>query len=84
MTMIVTLDQLCISPFNVRRNAEDTDATQALEASIAARGLLFPLLVHDMVPFRDLALSGEPIAAWGVLAGGRRLRALRRLVEAAQ
>lgn len=82
MTLVVTLDQLCISPFNVRRNAEDTDATHALEASIAARGLLFPLLVHDMMPFRDQALPGEPIAAWGVLAGGRRLRALRRLVEA--
>lgn len=82
MTFIVTLDQLCVSPFNVRRNAEDTEATSALEASIAARGLIFPLLVHDMAPFRDVALPDEPLAVWGVLAGGRRLRAMRRLAAA--
>lgn len=82
MPRIVTVDQLCISPFNVRLNAEDAEATTALEASIAVRGVLFPLIVHDMVEYRDQALPGEPGAAWGVLAGGRRLRAIRRLIEA--
>jgi len=82
MPRIVTVDQLCISPFNVRLNAEDAEATTALEASIAVRGVLFPLIVHDMARYRDQALPGEPVAAWGVLAGGRRLRAIRRLVAA--
>lgn len=80
MTQKFTVDQLCISPLNVRTNAQDAEQTTALEASIAVRGLMLPLLVHDMVPFRDLALPSEPIAAWGVLAGGRRLRAIRRLI----
>jgi ParB-like chromosome segregation protein Spo0J len=82
MPQLVTVDQLCISPFNVRLNAEDAEATGALEASIAVRGLLFPLVVHDMGPYRDSGLPGEPATAWGVLAGGRRLRAIRRLIEA--
>ena len=80
MPKLVTVDQLCISPFNVRLNAEDAEATTALEASIAARGLLLPLVVHDMAAYRQQALADEPVAAWGVLAGGRRLRAIRQLV----
>lgn len=34
------------SVLNVRTNAEDAEATDALEASIARRGLLQPLVVH--------------------------------------
>jgi ParB family chromosome partitioning protein len=79
---LVTVDQLCISPFNVRLNAEDAESTSALQASIATRGLLLPLVVHDMAPYRDQALPNEPEAAWGVLAGGRRLRAIRSLIQA--
>lgn len=65
-----TIDLLTISPLNVRLNAEDAEATDALEASIEAHGLLFPLVVH---PLED--------GRFGVLAGGRRLRAIRRLIE---
>jgi ParB family chromosome partitioning protein len=62
------------SALNVRTNAEDADATDALEASIARRGLLQPLVVHA-------AGDGAP-TPWGVLGGGRRLRAIGRLIEA--
>ena len=44
-----------------------------LAASIAALGLLNPLIVQKT------EIDGSP--AWGVLAGGRRLAALRRLCE---
>jgi ParB family chromosome partitioning protein len=70
----VTIDRLAVSPLNVRTNREDAEATEALEASIEARGLLLPLVVH---PLRE-----EAQAEFGVLAGGRRLRALQRLVGA--
>lgn len=82
MTQIFTIDQLCISPLNVRLHSEDAEHTTALEANIAANGLMYPLFVHDMTPYRDMAMAGEPVAAWGVLAGGRRLRAIRRLIAA--
>lgn len=75
---VLTIDRLCISPFNVRKNAEDCDRTRPLEASIEAVGLIFPLIVHRLDP----ALEAEHGAPWGVLAGGRRFRAITRLVEA--
>lgn len=81
-----TADQLCLSPLNVRLNAEDANATDALEASIAAHGLLFPLIVHPLpaAPARKSAKSRAADAAvmFGVLAGGRRFRAITRLIEA--
>jgi ParB family chromosome partitioning protein len=70
---VFTLADLCVSPLNVRTNQEDTEATDALEASILKTGLFNPLLVHP--------LSADGAAPWGVLAGGRRLRAIRRLVD---
>lgn len=67
------LDSLEISPHNVRTNEEDRNAVDALAASIAAKGLLLPLVVHPLE-------SGEDREArFGVLAGGRRLRAFRLL-----
>ncbi|WP_156840269.1 ParB/RepB/Spo0J family partition protein [Novosphingobium aquimarinum] len=80
--MSLSCAQLCVSPYNVRSNQEDAEATAALEASIERRGLLLPLVVHDMAPYRVQELEGEPIAGWGVLAGGRRLRAIRNLIKA--
>ena len=59
---------------NVRTNEEDSEATDALEASIARFGLRHPLEVHP-------AGDGAP-TPWGVYAGGRRLRAIGRLIEA--
>ncbi|MDE8654805.1 ParB/RepB/Spo0J family partition protein [Novosphingobium album (ex Liu et al. 2023)] len=66
----VLVQALTLSPFNVRQNEEDANATGALEASIAVHGLLLPLIVHPM----------PDDASYGVLAGGRRLRAIQRLV----
>lgn len=63
------------SPLNVRTNAEDAEATAALEASIARVGLLQPLLVHA-------ADDPEAPTPWAVLAGARRLRAVGRLIDA--
>lgn len=62
------------SSLNVRRNKEDSEATEALEASIARVGLLVPLIVHP-------ADAAAP-TPWGVLAGGRRLRAIGQLIAA--
>ncbi|WP_439569085.1 ParB/RepB/Spo0J family partition protein [Sphingopyxis sp.] len=62
------------SDLNVRTNAEDAEATGALEASIARVGLMLPLLVHPAAP--------DAPTPWGVLAGGRRLRAIGRLIDA--
>ena len=75
-----TLADLCLSPLNVRTNTEDAEATEALEASILARGLLFPLVVHPFASFPKLKrIAGEPRHEFGTLAGGRRLRAIRKL-----
>jgi ParB family chromosome partitioning protein len=67
-------EDLHVSRLNVRTNAEDAEATDALEASILVHGLLFPLVVH---PTQD----DDAPTGWGVLAGGRRLRAIGRLIE---
>lgn len=80
-------DQLRLSPYNVRTNEQDANATSALEASIAARGLMFPLVVHPLTPEQQRELTGswaldEGAQIYGVLAGGRRYRAIGRLIEA--
>ena len=71
-SITMTIDQLRLSPHNVRTNREDQFATEALERSLLANGLMLPLLVH---PMRGRA------GQWGVFAGGRRYRALKRLVD---
>jgi ParB/RepB/Spo0J family partition protein len=68
-----TLAELHKSALNVRTNEEDSEATTALERSILRIGLMQPLLVHPAGP--------DAPTPWGVLAGGRRLRAIQRLVE---
>jgi ParB family chromosome partitioning protein len=62
------------SELNVRTNAEDAEATAALEASIERVGLMLPLLVHPA--------GLDAPTPWGVLAGGRRLLAIGRLIAA--
>ena len=77
-----TVDQLVVSPLNVRTNREDAEATEALEASIAAHGLIEPLIVHPLEgDGEDGGGADGTGAAWAVLAGGRRFRALANLVE---
>lgn len=66
-----TADQLYVSEHNVRTDADAIAATGPLEESIAAVGLFFPLIVH---PAED--------GRYGVLDGGRRYRAIYRLIKA--
>ncbi len=75
-----TLEQLAISPLNVRFNEEDCAAVEALSASIVAEGLLQPLVLHPAPKGADWAGT----ARFGVLAGGRRYRAIRRAIEAGE
>ena len=69
----LTIGDLRQSSLNVRTNEADNANTAALEASILAHGLLKPLIVH---PFK-----GSRPKKYGVLAGGRRYRAIRNLVD---
>ena len=67
------IDQLRLSPHNVRLHRPDAEATDALEASILAEGrLLEPILVHPMRGHKG---------QFGVFAGGRRYRSIRKLVD---
>lgn len=68
-TIAVPLSKLALSPLNVRQTT-DADDTSDLEGSIIAHGLLAPLAAHPMA-------RGK----YGVIAGGRRLRALQALAE---
>ncbi len=87
-TLHFTLADLAISPLNVRFNETDANAVEALSASIVEQGLLEQLLIHPAPEgakwakrTKDCSKFGqtEP-AAFGVLAGGRRYRAIRLAV----
>ncbi|WP_174286665.1 ParB/RepB/Spo0J family partition protein [Sphingomonas bacterium] len=67
----MTIDQIEISPLNVRRHRAVIERTEAMELSILGRGLIQPLNVHPM-------LAGKK---FGAFAGGRRTRAIRALVK---
>ena len=72
----IALKDLRLHPLNARAGSPDAyqaDDIPVLAASIAALGLLNPLIVQKV------EIDGK--ASWGVLAGGRRLAALRRLCE---
>ncbi len=68
-TTSIALAKLALSPLNVRQTTA-ADDTSDLEASIIAHGLLAPLTGHPM-----------PRGKFGIIAGGRRLRALQALAE---
>lgn len=72
----LTIDQLCLSPFNVRTNQQDANATTALEKSILERDLILPLLVHPMK-----GASRPSRQKYGVYDGGRRYRSIRKLAD---
>jgi ParB/RepB/Spo0J family partition protein len=87
-TISFTLADLAISPLNVRFNEQDANAVEALSASIVEQGLLEQLLIHPAPEGakwakRTLACAKygqlDP-AEYGVLAGGRRYRAIRLAV----
>lgn len=88
-TLSFTLADLAISPLNVRFNEADANAVEALSASIVEQGLLEQLLIHPAPEGAKWARrtkacakygQTEP-AEYGVLAGGRRYRAIRLAVE---
>jgi len=68
-----TIDQLCLSPLNVRTHeaAISGTAIAAMEALLLSQGQLEPILVHP--------LKGNT-RKWGAHAGGRRYRAFKNLV----
>lgn len=67
----LTIDQIELSPLNVRTYKPDAEDTADLERSILAEGLLNPIAVHPM--------KGRK-GKWGAIAGGRRRRAIANLV----
>ena len=74
-SVTMTIDQLRLSRLNVRTNIIDCNATEGLERSILAHGLMLPLLVHP------LAGKRRGVTLYGVHAGGRRYRSIRALVD---
>lgn len=84
-TVHLTLADLAISPLNVRYNESDANAVEALSASIVEQGLLEQLLIHPAPEGAKWAkrsknckvTGGMDPASFGVLAGGRRYRAIR-------
>ncbi len=68
----IALDRLSVAPENVRKTPPDATAEAELKASIAAHGLLENLIVR----------SEGPGGGYAVVAGGRRLAALKALAAA--
>lgn len=66
----IPLNQLVLSPINVRKTPPSASEEAELKASIKARGLKQNLVVHP---------SGEDDGIFAVDAGGRRLKALQEL-----
>src|ERR1700730_18279131 len=67
----IPLDNLVLSPSNVRKTPPSAAEEAELKASIRARGLKQNLVVH--------AASLDPNGLHAVVAGGRRLKALQEL-----
>ncbi|MGH7088519.1 MAG: ParB/RepB/Spo0J family partition protein, partial [Stellaceae bacterium] len=66
----ISLDKLVLSPTNVRKTPPSPAEEAELKASIRARGLKQNLVVHSAADEKD---------RYAVVAGGRRLKALREL-----
>ncbi|KTT72641.1 ParB/RepB/Spo0J family partition protein [Sphingomonas endophytica] len=69
---ILTIDQICLSPFNVRKRIPSAEDTATLEASILVEGLRVPIDLHRMRGSKT---------KFGAFAGRRRYFAIKRLVE---
>ncbi len=67
----LTIDQLCLSPFNVRTETPSEEDTLAIESSILVEGLRVPIDCHQMRGSKK----------YGAFAGRRRYFSIRRLVE---
>lgn len=77
----VPLHALELSADNVRGVDAEDPALPQLQASIAALGVLTPLVVVP-VPAKAGRPPKNPVERFAVIAGGRRLRALRNLANA--
>ncbi|MAT94144.1 MAG: hypothetical protein CME59_16305 [Halioglobus sp.] len=69
-TQMIPLSQLTVSKRNVRKTAPDREAHKRLMASIVSQGVL-----------QNLVVVPEGRNTFGVVAGGRRLRALKELAK---
>ena len=69
----VPLSRLALAPENVRKTPADPVAEAEMKASIAAHGLLENLVVRIDGP--------ADAGTWAVVAGGRRLAAMKALAE---
>ena len=69
----VTLSRLALAPENVRKTPADPIAEAEMKASIATHGLLENLVVRMDGP--------ADAGTWAVIAGGRRLAAMKALAE---
>ena len=70
----MTIDELCVSPFNVRKRPHSPQQVANLAESILARGLIFPLVVHPM------ALLQKKSKLHGAIAGSGRYNAFKLLI----
>lgn len=70
----IPIEKLVLSKLNVRQIVND-GGTADLEASIMSHGLLSALVVHTIIA------TPKAKALYGVLAGGRRLRAMQALLK---
>ena len=77
----IPLSQLELSPDNVRKTPADASAFAELKASIAAHGLLENLIIRTMGYGPDSGSGPGQASArrYAVIAGGRRLAAMRAL-----
>ena len=71
----IPLCRLALAPENVRRTSPDEAADAQLRASIAAHGLLENLVARADEP------DADGVERYAVVAGGRRLAALKTLAE---
>jgi len=71
----MTIDALCVSPFNARTNQVDAHAIDGMAESLIKRGQIQPLTVHPIKAGRGRKRT------YGALAGGRRYRAFRKLID---
>ena len=80
---VIRLDKLRSNGDDLRTTPAQADADKELRASIVAHGLLEPLVVRKIK--RSPILNHMPDAPeWHVIAGHRRLRALRALADAGE
>ena len=72
---VIPLSQLVLAPENVRKTPPHDNAQAQLKASIQAHGLLENLVA------RDDGTDDDGQARYAVVAGGRRLAALKALAD---